>query len=747
MAADERRALADGVTVPAMGVAVVDPLVTLGNDRNGQGPDGQRAVFVGDLVVMRGILTVLVQDVYGEGVLCRAVPHVGDGDGLRGDLNAVTLDQRGAFPNEGLVMGVSRTVVGPGVVDGQYGDGALVDRQRARLEGHAVIAQLDRGVALGDGHAGLVNGDFPGADLGLRADRGGGEGLSAHQIVHRHRLTQQGRAVVGLIDGVGGDHDGTGGYAERTGLGHLQHVVVGLIDLGLVTDLQRKDVGHVALADVGNTGCPDHQGGVTRNQGGIGGDGEPAVGLGFAVVHEGMTLGGIANGLGLHSQRTVHVADLVVARDVPTVGALDGDGKEILRAALNHVGDLGLADRLRNLPADDLLVGGDGKGIVAVGVAVVDPVAVRGGDRDGSLIHRDEGLGYEDRVVPRHILSVSVVDIEEKNVLHGTAVGDQSAFGHGGGMAVDQGCVLRDFKLPERVGLSRVLEIRVVYVDLYGILMHRQLARNQGNGVVGGDVQGAKADDLDLGDVGDAACVGDGIPEGSDQAVFRAVGMYRQRTCAQLVAVKGEGQAVVGVLGVGYRYRDLSRDELNGRPYGIEDVGGGDVIPRGVPNDDLFGHGGDGGLGLRRVVEHISVTGNGVAADQLCRYGGRIAVGKQSRVYPHVHGPRENGEFVDLAVPIRSEGGGGHGADVVITGIAGHILRDGCKGAVLGVFVPRHLLEDGSRPVGQDVTVQDGGRAGDVFVHVPLRAEITGGQSQANAHDGQDQHAKALDCL
>ena len=349
--------------------------------------------------------------------------------------------------------------------------------------------------------------------------------------------------------------------------------------------------------------------------------GEPAVGLRKAVVYQIGGLGGKADGLGLHSQRAVDVADLVVVGHVPSVGGLEGDRKDILGTAFAHAGDAGLTHRRGGLTVSDLLVGGNGKLVASVGLTVVDPMAVGGGHGNGSLLNRNEGFGHENRVVVRHFLPVSVVDVEEQEVFYAAAIQGTGAFGYRGGMSLDQRGVLRHGELLIDLLLARILQRGVAHVDLHGVFLDRQLTGYQRDGVVGCHVQMAKAHDLDLGNVGYASRVGQRIAEGGDQTVLGAVGMGRQGACTQLVAVKGQGKTVVDAFCVGYRDGDLAGDEFDLDGQGIQRVGVGNIVSLGIGDDDGLDHGGHGRFCLCGVVECENVTTDAVSVDGLCRDG------------------------------------------------------------------------------------------------------------------------------
>ena len=271
-------------------------------------------------------------------------------------------------------------------------------------------------------------------------------------------------------------------------------------------------------------------------------------------------------------------------------------------------------------------------------------------------------------------------------------------------MTFHQRRIFRDKEFPEGLLGSRVFQRCVLHVDLHGILENRQLTGNQRDLIVGGYIQIVKSDDLDLGGVGSTSHVGNGISEGGDQAVCRAVLVNRHRACAQLVSIKGEGEAVVDVFRIRHRDGDLTGNEFDLAADGVENIGVGNVVSLCAQNDDFGCHGGYARLGARRIVIGEGVAGNTVAVGEICGYGGMITIGNLRGLNPNVHGFGKDGIGVCVAVSGLSKGGGGHGAHVVLAGVSRRYFGHGGKLAVLGILIP-HVAKDGGGAVGQGVAV------------------------------------------
>ena len=563
-----------------MGLTVVFPFPILGDDGDGLGGDGQLAVLVGNGVVLGHIRVGSIPNRHRNGVVGRAVPHVGDlKEGVC--LGSVAVHKRGVLADGVTAPAMGFSVVDPVVILGQDGNGTLMHRQRAFRKGDGVVVEGYGAVAARNSHAASVNGDRRAACVGLRADEGRRQGLAVCQAVNGYGRSPQGGSVVDLFRRIRRYGDGARRDGEHT-RGLLEGIVGGLICSGAIPNGQHKAVFYGALVDVGDARCLFDGGGVTLDQGRLGGDGEAAVGMGRSVILEGFVLGGKADQPGLYGELAVYVADVVVARDVSAVRPLDGDLQSVVRSALRRVGDGGAGGDEGGLARGDLLVGGDREGLVGMGCAVVDPAVIRGGYGDRSLVYGDGGLGHEYGVILGDIPSVLVVDIKEQKVVYGGGVGDLGAARHRGRVALCQRGASRDKEFLMGLGGSRVFQRGVLHVDLDGVLMHREQTRHQGDPVIGGHVQAVKAHDLDLGGVGGASHVGDGISEGGDQPIRRAVLVDGHRACGQLVAVKGEGEAVVDALGVGHRNGDLAGDELDLPLDGVDHVGVCHVIPLGI---------------------------------------------------------------------------------------------------------------------------------------------------------------------
>ena len=243
------------------------------------------------------------------------------------------------------------------------------------------------------------------------------------------------------------------------------------------------------------------------------------MGMGGSVILEGFVLGRKTDQLGLYGELAVHVADVVIARDVPSVCRLDRNLQSVVCSVLRGVGDRGIGGYEGGLAVGDPFVGGDGKGLADVRCSVVDPMAVRGGHGDRSLLYGDRRLGYEYRVVFGDVSFALIVNIKQQQVFHGADVGDPRAACHRGDVAFHQRRAIRDKEFLISLGGSRVFQRSALHVDLYGVFMHRELTRSQCDPVVGGHVQIVKADDLDLRGVGNASRIRNGIPEGGDQSI------------------------------------------------------------------------------------------------------------------------------------------------------------------------------------------------------------------------------------
>ena len=97
-----------------------------------------------------------------------------------------------------------------------------------------------------------------------------------------------------------------------------------------------------------------------------------------------------------------------------------------------------------------------------------------------------------------------------------------------------------------------------------------------------------------------------------------------------------------------------------------------------------------------------------------------------------------------LAVSGLSEGGGRHGADIILAGIFRRRMQHGGEGGVLGIFVA-DVPKEGCGVIGQGVAVGNGLRAGYDVVHTSLYPQKGGGQGEAHANNRQDQNTEALD--
>ena len=243
--------VAEGVAVPAVGISVVDPVVILGDDRDGSGRDRQQAVFVGDLIVLRQILAVGSADSDGDHVIGGAVPNVYDlGQGFH--LRRMPLHK---IKGRDGSVGKSRSVVDPGIIGREDGHGALGDCQGACGAGKGIVGHIHGSFAADDGHACLVHSHDGGTDGGAGSQQVGRQGLPLRKVVHRYGFSRQGGAVIGLLGIIGRYGNGTGEDTDRAGLGLLEDVVGGLILALAVSDEQGETVLHLALADVGDLGA------------------------------------------------------------------------------------------------------------------------------------------------------------------------------------------------------------------------------------------------------------------------------------------------------------------------------------------------------------------------------------------------------------------------------------------------------------------------------------------------------------
>ena len=346
------------IAAVALGLAVVDERVAIRTECEGLGMDDQLAVFIGDLVVFRDVLVGGVQNHDRQGVVCGAVPYVGNLV-QGGDLGSVTIHEGRLLADDVTVPAVGDSVVGPFMTLGDHRDLSGKNGQLAADVGDVKVDRYVVVVGIHDRHHGVVvhrSVPYVGNSVGgqhnglmIRRERG----FVADGVV----FPALSLAVVGEFVAFG--DDGNGSRVDHQHTVDVGDVVVGgYVGILGIHNGYRDHVVHRAFPCVGDLCQRKDMGALSLGQGGFLADGEIVLAMRLAVIGPGTVGSQDGYGTDLHRQNTCNKADHVIVRLDAILTAADGD--TVLVYGYRGLTDYGLGAEqsgLQDLTVDQVVHG------------------------------------------------------------------------------------------------------------------------------------------------------------------------------------------------------------------------------------------------------------------------------------------------------------------------------------------------------------------------------------------------------